>query len=53
MLMIILIKDGKYTHTVSRAKSDRLVAQGWKVVVGLSGWNISISYGKEIERERG
>jgi len=42
-LIYILEKKGKYCHTVSTKKKQKLEDDGWKQIVSLTGWNMSIT----------
>ena len=41
--MYILTKDGDYTHTYSKNKGDKLMLEGWKPIIRIEGWNMSIT----------
>lgn len=41
----ILMKGNEFTHTYSNNVVKKLKKEGWKVVIRISGWNMSFSYG--------
>lgn len=40
----ILVKKNKYIHATTENKKEKLVADGWKHIITLDGWNMSITY---------
>ena len=40
----IMVKKSRYIHATTRLKKEKLLKDGWKHIITLNGWNMSISY---------
>lgn len=45
----ILTKNRKYIHTYSKMKGDKLIVKGWKPIIQIDGWNISVTINEEVK----
>ena len=46
--LYIVRKNGKYQHTVSYMRLQKLKKLGWKLIAEVYGWNVGISFENDV-----